>query len=160
MTNDLVWPVQFDYDFLGEGRLTPSSAGGVTTDTWQAVLGNTYVLGPSAVNEFRVAANYFHNLLAGPYANKENVGKQFGIPGLPDISPAAWGVPVLVSPGSAATRNQILLSRSTRTSCNGQRFADAGAHTLKFGSEIRRDRYNQGGNLRAHGTFSFDGRAP
>ena len=34
-----------------------------------------------------------------------------------------------------------------------------GAHTLKFGVEIRRDRYNQGGNLRAHGTFSFDGSA-
>jgi hypothetical protein len=34
-----------------------------------------------------------------------------------------------------------------------------GAHTLKFGVEVRRDRYNQGGNLRAHGTFSFDGSA-
>src|SRR5262249_17980896 len=33
----------FDYDYLGEARQIAISAGGVTTDTWQAVLGNTYV---------------------------------------------------------------------------------------------------------------------
>src|SRR5205085_11443258 len=45
MNDKVTWfgRYSFDYDFLGEGRLTPSSAGGVTTDTWQAVLGNTSV---------------------------------------------------------------------------------------------------------------------
>ena len=160
MNDKVTWfgRYSFDYDFLGEGRLTPSSAGGVTTDTWQAVLGNTYVLGPSAVNEFRVAANYFHNLLAGPYANKENVGKQFGIPGLPDISPAAWGVPSLSFTGfSGYSESDPFITFNTNIMATDNVSLTRGAHTLKFGSEIRRDRYNQGGNLRAHGTFSFDG---
>src|SRR6516165_9765389 len=30
---------------------------------------------------------------------------------------------------------------------------------MKFGAEIRRDRFNESGNLRSHGSFIFDGSA-
>jgi hypothetical protein len=148
----------FDNDFIAQGTLIPVEAGGVTTDAWQAVLGNTYVLGPSTVIEFRLAGNHFTNLLVSHFAFKEDVGTALGIPGLPDLAPATWGVPSYSFTGfSGYSESDPAMTYNTTLQGMDNLSLTRGAHTLKFGVEIRRDRYNQSGNQRAHGSFSFDG---
>jgi hypothetical protein len=150
----------FDNDFVATGTLFPDEAGGVTTDTWQGVLGNTYILGPSTVNEFRFAVNHFTNLQTSHWAFKQDIGKQFGIPGLPDVSPAAWGIPSFsFSNFSGYAEGDPAVTYDTIIQATDNISLSRGAHTLKFGVEIRRDRYNQSGNQRAHGVFTFDGSA-
>jgi Carboxypeptidase regulatory-like domain/TonB dependent receptor len=150
----------FDNDFIGAATLFPQEAGGATTNTWQAVLGNTYILGPATVNEFRFAAIHFTNLLVGHFAYKQDVGATFGIPGLPDVGPEAWGVPSFSFTGfSGYSESDPAVTHDTVLQATDNISMTRGAHTLKFGVEIRRDRYNQSGNQRAHGSFTFDGDA-
>jgi len=150
----------FDNDFLGQGTLFPLEAGGVTTNTWQGVLGNTYVLGPSSVNEARLSVSHFTNLQVGHFAYKQDIGTTFGIPGLPDVSPAAWGVPSFSFTGFSGWGEQDpSITQNTILETTDNFSLTRGAHTLKFGAEVRRDRYNQAGNQRSHGVFSFDGSA-
>jgi hypothetical protein len=150
----------FDNDFIGAATVFPEEAGGATTDTWQAVLGNTYILGPATVNEFRVAAIHFTNLLVGHYAYKQDVGAKLGIPGLPDVGPEAWGVPSFSITGfTGYSEADPAVTRDTVLQVTDNVSMTRAAHTLKFGVEVRRDRYNQSGNQRAHGSFIFDGSA-
>ena len=150
----------FDNGFLGAATLYPQEAGGVTTNTWQAVIGNTYIVGPSAVNELRFAVNHFQNLLVGHFAYKQDVGGALGIPGLPDVGAEAWGVPsVSITGYSGYSESDPAVTLDTVLQATDNFSLTRGAHTLKFGVEIRRDRYNQSGNQRAHGSFIFDGDA-
>ncbi len=150
----------FDNDFIGAATLYPGESGGVTTNTWQAVLGNTYILGPATVNEFRISAIHFTNLLVGHYAYKQDVGKALGIPGLPDVGPEAWGVPsVSITGYSGYSESDPAVTQDTVIQATDSISMTRGSHTLKFGAEIRRDRYNQSGNQRSHGSFTFDGDA-
>jgi hypothetical protein len=150
----------FDNDFVASGTLFPLESGGVTTDAWQGVLGNTYVLGPSAVNQFRFAVNHFTNLLVGHFAFQEDVAKQLGIPGLPDLAPSTWGIPSFSFTGfSGWSEADPAVTYDTVVQATDNFSLTKGSHTLKFGAEIRRDRYNQSGNQRAHGSFNFDGTA-
>jgi hypothetical protein len=158
--NQMSWfgRFSFDNDFIGAGTLFAQAAGGTTTDAWQAVLGNTYILGPSTVNEFRLAANHFHNLIAGHFAYNQDIGATFGIPGLPDVSPAAWGVPSFSYTGlSGWSEADPFILYDTSIQATDSISLTRGAHTMKFGAEIRRDRFNEAGNLRSHGSFIFDG---
>ncbi len=150
----------FDNDFQGAATLIPLEAGGVTTNTWQAVVGNTYILGPSAVNEFRFAVNHFQNLLVDHFAYKQDVGGVLGIAGLPNVGPEAWGVPSYSITGfSGYSESDPAVTQDTVIQVSDNFSLTRRAHTLKFGVEVRRDRYNQSGNQRSHGSFTFDGDA-
>jgi hypothetical protein len=148
----------FDDDFVGSATLLPSEGSGVTTNAYQAVFGNTYILGPSAVNEFRFAVNHFTNLLVDDNAFKNNVAGNLGIIGYPNVGPEAWGVPTYSFTGfSGYSESDPAVTRDTSFQAVDNFSLTRGAHTLKFGAEIRRDRYNQSGNQRSHGEFDFTG---
>jgi hypothetical protein len=134
----------------------------VSTRVEQAIISNTRIFGSSTVNEVRFGANKFFNDVVRFWSFRRDVAAELKMPGLNAIDPSAYGPPsVSVGNGLSApagggdpwvTRNrtfQLLDNVST----------SRGRHTLKFGAELRRDRYNQLGNQKALGEFNFTGSA-
>jgi len=129
-----------------------------STTVRQAVLANTRILSSSIVNETRFAWSQFDNDLVGFYANKLNVQSTLGISGLTASSPLAYGIPAVgLGEGVAGyggvtpwvTRNDTFQGVESLSLLKG-------AHSIKFGGEIRRMRYNQWGNQKDVGEFDFD----
>lgn len=130
----------------------------VQTDVQQAMISNTRIFSSSAVNEARVSWNQFRNDLIGYFGNNENVQEFLNINGLFAASPLAYGLPE-INLGNGLSGFGGVTPWVTRN--NAFQFADnfsliRGRHSLKFGMEINRDRYNQYGNQKATGEFIFD----
>jgi TonB dependent receptor len=126
------------------------------------MISNTRVLSPTKVNEFRFGVNDFHNVAGTELAGKTDVVGSLGIPGLSTPNPLSWGIPQI-----GGFTNGI----STFGNTTSAPFVPADAafqwidnfswvlskHSLRFGLEIRRDRYNQYGNEFSRGQFLFNG---
>ena len=135
--------------------------GRVATKVYQTVLSNTRTLGTTVVNEFRFGYNQFQNDKVGYHALVRDVASELAIPGLVSINPASWGFPDIglgnglsgsSEPNPYVTNNHTFQLLDNVSIVRGR-------HTLKFGAEVRRDRYNELGNSFAHGSFSFPGQA-
>ena len=88
----------WESDLSSPARLfEQANTANTNTTVRQAVLGNTYIISPSMVNEARFAWAQFNNDYAGYFANKENVQSTLGIDGLVAPSP-----PPMVSQQSAS----------------------------------------------------------
>ena len=127
----------------------------------QAMISNTRILNSSMVNEARVSWNQFNNDLVGYFANGRDVQSDLKIPGLFSSSPLAYGVPAI---GLGGGVNGFGGVTPWVTRNNSFQFMDnfsviRGRHSMRFGGELRRDRYNQFGNQKATGEFLFDGQA-
>ena len=157
------WFGRFGWSDESEGLTSAFafSEGRVVTKVYQTVLSNTRTLGTAAVNEFRFGYNQFRNDKVGYHAFVRDVATELGIPGLKSINEASWGYPDLglanglsgsSEPNPYVTRNHTFQWVDNMSIVRGR-------HTLKFGAEIRRDRYNELGNSFAHGSFSFSGAA-
>jgi hypothetical protein len=131
------------------------------TTVRQVVLGNTFIISPSIVNEARFAWDQFNNDYAGYFANNVNVQSLLGIDGLVAPSPAAYGVPAIglgnglnsfggITPW--VTRDDLFQGTDSLSMIKG-------AHSIKMGGSIGRDRYNQNGNQKSEGEFDFDGQS-
>jgi hypothetical protein len=140
--------------FPSDNSITP-------TKVQQEVVSNTRILRSSTVNEFRFGHNQFFNDVAHTFSYNRDIAKELGIPGLVAISPAAFGVPsVGIGQGVSGfggadawtTRNHTFQFLDNISIVKGK-------HTIKFGGEIRRDRYNQLGNQKSTGEFNFTGTA-
>ena len=59
----------------------------------QAMVGNTWTLSPTLLNEFRFGFNYFFNTFGRELAFERDVVKELGIPGISLNPPEAWGIP-------------------------------------------------------------------
>jgi outer membrane receptor protein involved in Fe transport len=123
----------------------------------QAMISNTRVLSPNWVNEFRFGYTGFFNNYAGELTGKRDPIKEFGI-GLIDPDPAAWGTPGISITGFSGFGDDV----NGPFTINNHAFQwvnnlswTRGAHSLKFGLEIRRDRFNQVGNQNARGVLDF-----
>lgn len=130
----------------------------VETNVKQAMISNTRIINTSTVNEARFAWNQFRNDLVGYYANSQDVQAGLGINGLFAPSPLAYGLPA-ISLGGGVDGFGGVTPWVTRN--NAFQFIDnvslvRGRHSLKFGFEVTRDRYNQYGNQKATGEFIFD----
>jgi len=135
--------------------------GRVTTKVYQTVLSNTRTLGTTTVNELRFGYNQFQNNKVGYNSFIRDVTTQLGIPGLKSITAASWGFPDIglgnglsgnSEPNPYVTRNHTFQLMDNMSIVRGR-------HTLKFGTEVRRDRYNELGNSFARGSFTFSGTA-
>jgi hypothetical protein len=129
---------------------------------WQGLIGNTFVLGPNKVNEFKFAVARLGAANQQPSANKTNYVQQLGIGGVSTDIAEYWGVPVFQFGGGAI---------STVGECSDCPFVNHdtvfqwtdnftwthGTHSFRFGTDDRRTRYNQIGAVVARGRFTFNG---
>ena len=135
----------------------------VITNAKQYMISNARVLAPNKVNEFRFGVNVFRNDSGVELAGIRNVVGELGIPGLSTPNPALWGIPRLwqftdVSQFGNDSSGPFLLRDAVFQWIDNFSWT-AGKHSIRFGAEIRRDRYNQNGNEFARGSFEFNGKA-
>ncbi len=131
------------------------------TSAWQAMLSNTRMIGGNKVNEFRFGVNHFYNLVGLELSGVRDVVGGLGIPGLTTPDPITWGVPRITSlvgvSGFGNDSSGPFAIYDTTFQWLDNFSWIKGKHSLRFGAEIRRDRYNQKGNEFARGSFEFNG---
>ena len=159
------WFGRFSWGDEFERRLAAfeQQEGRTTTKVYQVVLSNTRTLSAATVNEFRFGYNQFQNDQLLRYAYERDVSSELGVPGLTSPVEAAWGTPSVglenglsgfgeSSEGPYVNRNHTFQFLDNVSAVKGK-------HTLRFGGEIRRDRYNQIGNQFPRGSFIFQAKA-
>src|SRR5262249_26859572 len=110
----------------------------------QAMLSNTRILSSNKVNEFRFGYSSFFNNYANELQFKRDPIKEFGI-GLIDPAPVAWGTPgvsVLGFSGFGDDVNGPFVIYDHTFQWIDNVSWTRGSHAIKFGAEIRRDRFN------------------
>lgn len=150
-----------DENSLAQGIYLNGST--VITKASQYMLSNARVLSPTKVNEFRFGVNVFRNDAGIELAGVRNVVGELNIPGLSTPNPALWGIPRLwqftnVSQFGNDSSGPFLLRDAVFQVIDNFSWT-TGKHSIRFGGEIRRDRYNQNGNEFARGSFEFNGKA-
>ena len=157
------WFGRFSWSDEFERRLEsfPQQEGGVDVQAMQVMVANTRTLSPTAFNETRIGYNRFNSDLLLHYANVRDVTRELGIAGLVSPPRNAWGTPSislgggLTSFGESGNGPWIYRNRTLQALNNTSLVL--GRHTLRFGGEMRRDRYNGEGNTVARGRFYFNG---
>jgi hypothetical protein len=128
----------------------------------QLMIGNTYTVSPTVLNEFRFGYNSFYNTFGRELAFERDVVSELGIPGVSPAPPEAWGIPAIGISGFAGFGDS---TEGPYTNDNKVfEFTDnvswiRGSHSIKTGASIRFDHFNQVGNQFPRGSFAFDGRA-
>ena len=150
-----------------ESSQTPSTFPGqglmLTTGVHQAILGNTRSFSPTIVNEARFGYSGLSNLNLSQTAYTNNVvGQLGGIPGLATPIPITYGIPTIgitgyTGFGASSTVPDLTYDHIFQWIDNVS--IVRGRHSLRFGAEVRRDRYNQEGNQFPAGSFGFSGQA-
>lgn len=127
----------------------------------QAMISNTRVFTPSLVNEFRFGYSGFYDNYGTELANKRDPIKEFGI-GFIDPAPAAWGTPGVSITGFSGFGDDVngpfVVHDHTFQWVENVSWTH-GTHAVKFGAEIRRDRFNQVGNQNARGVLTVQNQA-
>ena len=128
----------------------------------QLMIGNTYTVSPTVLNEFRFGFNSFYNTFGRELAFERDVVSELGIPGITPGPPEAWGIPAIGISGFAGFGDNTEGPYTNRNKTF--EFTDnvswiRNAHSIKLGASIRYDQYNQVGNQFSRGSFVFDGRA-
>jgi hypothetical protein len=128
----------------------------------QVMVGNTYALAPTVLNEFRFGFNSFFNTFGRELAFERDVVSELHIPGVSPGTPESWGIPTINISGMSGfgdntegpytNRNKVFEFTNNLTWFRGR-------HSFKAGANIRFDHYNQVGNQFSRGSFAFDGRA-
>jgi hypothetical protein len=125
----------------------------------QGVLGHTAVIGPNKVNEFKFGMNYFKSANIQQRAFQRNVVGELGLRGISQ-DPLFWGIPVFQISGFANVGecNDCPFVNWNTTFHWSDNFSwTTGKHSLKFGGEFRRLRYNQIGAVVPRGRFTWNG---
>src|SRR5689334_11807292 len=142
--------------FPGQGQT-------VVTRPQQVVISNTRILSSSTVNEFRFGYNRFINESLQQNAYQNNVvGQIGGIPGIAIPTPVIYGIPnigITGYTGFGDIASAPNLSHENTFQWIDNMSMTRGRHSIRFGADIRRDRYNQSGNQFPRGSFAFSGQA-
>lgn len=150
-----------DENSLSQGIYLNGST--VITKASQYMISNARVFSPTKVNEFRFGVNVFRNDAGIELAGVRNVVGELGIAGLSTPNPALWGIPRITQLAGISTfgndSSGPFLLRDAVFQVMDNFSWTAGKHSIRFGGEFRRDRYNQNGNEFARGSFEFNGRA-
>jgi hypothetical protein len=136
----------------------------LTSKVKQAMINNTRTFSANWVNEFRFGYVGFTNNYARELAGQRDVVKELGLPNLlSDPIPAAWGIPNIgIGDGFSGWGDD---TEGPYTIWNHQfQWVDNvswihGKHSVKFGAEIRRIRFNETGNQFARGQYGFQNQA-
>lgn len=150
------------YSWTNESSFNPtlSLAGNtLATNGKQYMISNTRIFSPVAVNEFRFGINSFYNAVAPNLACKQNVVQQLGLPGLNTANCQTWGIPQMRNLGEISgwgddTNGPYILNDAIGQVIDNFSWI-RGKHSLRFGGEVRRDRYNQLGNEFPRGAFNW-----
>jgi hypothetical protein len=128
----------------------------------QVMAGNTYVISPTVLNEFRFGFNSFYNTFGRELAFVRDVVGELDIPGVSPGTPESWGIPTIgisglsgfgdSTEGPYTNRNKVFEFTNNLSWFRGR-------HSFKLGGSLRFDHYNQVGNQFSRGSFVFDGRA-
>jgi hypothetical protein len=150
-------------EYLKQLATFEEQAGKTVTKTYQSMISNTRSLRPTMFNEFRFGYTQFQNDNLFRYAYERDITKELGIVGLAPPVQAAWGTPSiglglgLTSFGEPV--NGPFVERSHIFQALDNLSVVKGGHSLKFGGEIRRNRFNEVGNAFPRGSFGFDAKA-
>ncbi len=159
---------QFSYSHGDEPSYTPGGStvfAGMgtlnTVITHEALLGNTWVISPTKVNEFKLGMSRLENTNGNLHTGNPAFDwvKKLGIPYVLD-TPAFWGIPVIgISnfTGPADPQNGPYSAWDTTISATDNFSWNLGKHSLKFGGDFQRIRFNITGNDFARGGFTFSG---
>jgi hypothetical protein len=150
------------FSWTNESLLSPtlSLAGNATaTNGKQYMISNTRIFSPTTVNEFRFGINSFYNAVTPNLACKQNVVQQLGLPGLDTSNCQTWGIPQMRNLGEISgwgddTNGPYVLNDAIGQVIDNFSWV-LGKHSLRFGGEVRRDRYNQLGNEFPRGAFNW-----
>ena len=126
---------------------------------WQAMISNTRVISPTMVNEFRFGASRFTNDFGNQLAFVRDVVSELKIPGLLPQAPDAWGIPAITLAGMTSFGTSVdgWTTRALTFQWIDNFSVIKGTHSLRFGAEVRRDRWNAGGYTFPRGEFVFEG---
>ncbi len=134
----------------------------ILTNFEQYMGSNTRTFTPKTVNEARFGYTRFFNSIGTYLAFARDVVGDLGIPGLKSGPPVQWGIPNigLVNYTGIGDSNEGPYANNNNT----LQFIDnfswiRGKHTVRFGGEVRREKYNQVGNQFARGLFTFQANA-
>jgi Carboxypeptidase regulatory-like domain/TonB dependent receptor len=137
----------------------PDQEANILTRTKQVLLSNIRTFGPSVVNEFRFGYTQFNNDQKRFYAGVRNVTEELGIIGLDSPVELSWGTPSiglgLGLTGFGEQGNGPFVGRTSIFQWIDNMSVIRGSHSLRFGGEVRRDRYNETGNAFTRGSFGF-----
>ena len=154
----------FRYSHAGEIQYNPipipRHGTNVNVQAHQGLLAHTLVIGGNKVNEFRAGVSRFENANVPLQASVQNVVRELGIP-LDSTIPLYWGVPnVTFGGGFTLTGNSAdapFINYDTMIQANDNFALTKGKHSMKFGGEIMRTRFNQLGGVTTRGRFSVNG---
>ena len=167
--------------FQGSGAGMPGFGSLYKTRVQQWNIGHTWTIGSTAVNEFRF--NYFRegqgnldhplNILSGPNGLHDACGSAvpasncFADPAIPSIGittsiPGRVGVPFINTAGGFSIGNNIngelpQIGNTFQWSDNYSKII--GHHALKFGTDVRRQRFDQFLYYNINGNFAFQSSA-
>jgi hypothetical protein len=147
-----------------DSSLTPAmdeNGTDLTVLVMQSLLANTYAISPSWINEARFGFNYFNNNNLHDLSYKADVTSQLGLQ-VGTFSPFDWGIPGIPISGFSEIGGPdegpyVLKDRSFH-------WADtmswiSGTHTVRFGIDLARYRFNNLGNYAARGYDVFQNQA-
>jgi len=157
----------FRYSHQGEFQYNPTPMPGqgnnVPVQAHSGVFGNTRVFGPNKVNEFRAGVSRFENSNIPIQAGVRNVVRELGIDPaqIPSDFPLYWGVPNLTLGGgftlAGNSADSPFNNYDTMIQANNNFSWNKGKHSLKFGGEVMRTRFNQLGGVTTRGRFNVNG---
>jgi len=153
------------YSWSHDDEVTPAlklNGSKLLNTVHQGMVGNTYTLSPTVLNEFRFGFNSFFNTFGRELAFVRDVVSELAIPGVSEGGPESWGIPSIGISGFSGFGDSTEGPYTNRNKTF--EFTDnlswiRGAHSFKVGASLRIDHYNQVGNQFARGAFTFDGRA-
>jgi hypothetical protein len=153
------------YSWQDDKLVSPALGGvgqSVTDVVKQVVISNTRIISPTWVNEFRAGWLGYHNTLLTLLAYKRNLIGELNIPLYLNPPPLGWGVPNMTIAGFGTFGDSIqgpfADDDHTFQWVDGVSWTH-GTHSVKFGGEVRRDRYNQQGNQNVRGAIQFQNQA-
>lgn len=152
------------YSWTDESGISPGvslDGGTLQTNGSQYMLANIRVISPTQVNEFRFGINKFYNDVGLNLGCKENVVAELGLPGLNTGNCLTWGIPNMRNLGEISgwgdnTNGPYVINDAILQGTDNYSWIK-GKHAMRFGGEIRRDRYNQLGNEFPRAAFNWGG---
>ena len=152
------------YSWTDESGLSPGvslDGGTLQTNGSQYMLSNIRVISPTQVNEFRFGINKFYNDVGLNLGCKENVVAELGLPGLNTSNCLTWGIPNMRNLGEISgwgdnTNGPYVINDAILQGTDSYSWTK-GKHSMRFGGEVRRDRYNQLGNEFPRAAFNWGG---
>jgi hypothetical protein len=153
------------YSYSHDDEVTPAlrlNGSKLLNTVHQLMIGDTYTLSPTVLNEFRFGFNSFFNTFGRELAFVRDVVSELAIPSVSTGPDESWGIPSVgisgyngfgdSTEGPYTNRNKTFEFTDNLSWIRGR-------HSFKAGGTIRRDHYNQVGNQFSRGAFNFDGRA-